>query len=121
MSGKHSEDNKKRTKYTSYAEDELPKAFRKQSEEETIPKALRKENNHEEPQRGSVEKMKKEKKRKHRKLKIFGKIVLTLIIILAVLLGTAYWYITNKDDDYGSCRSAVYYGKENDIKKYFVV
>lgn len=29
-----------------------------------------------------------------------------------------YWYITNKDDDYGSCRSAVYYGKENDIKKY---
>ena len=40
--------------------------------------------------------MKKEKKRKHRKLKIFGKIVLTLIIILAVLLGTAYWYVTNK-------------------------
>ena len=104
MQGKHSKDYKKDDEY--YEEDyiddyndveELPKAFRKEENlDEEIPKALRKENNHEEPQRGSVEKMKKEKKRKHRKLKIFGKIVLTLIIILAVLLGTAYWYITNK-------------------------
>ena len=104
MQGKHSNDYKKDDEY--YEEDyiddyndveELPKAFRKEENlDEEIPKALRKENNHEEPQRGSVEKMKKEKKRKHRKLKIFGKIVLTLIIILAVLLGTAYWYVTNK-------------------------
>lgn len=104
MQGKHSKDYKKDDEY--YEEDyiddyndaeELPKAFRKEENlGEEIPKALRKENNHEEPQRGSVEKMKKEKKRKHRKLKIFGKIVLTLIIILAVLLGTAYWYVTNK-------------------------
>ena len=103
MQGKHSKDYKKDDEY--YEEDyiddyndveELPKAFRKEENlDEEIPKALRKENNHEEPQRGSVEKMKKEKKRKHRKLKIFGKIVLTLIIILAVLLGTAYWYISN--------------------------
>ena len=104
MQGKHNKDYKKDDEY--YEEDyiddyndveELPKAFRKEENlDEEIPKALRKENNHEEPQRGSVEKMKKEKKRKHRKLKIFGKIVLTLIIILALLLGTAYWYITNK-------------------------
>lgn len=104
MQGKHSKDYKKDDEY--YEEDniddyndveELPKAFRKEENlDEEIPKALRKENNHEEPQRGSVEKMKKEKKRKHRKLKIFSKIVLTLIIILAVLLGTAYWYVTNK-------------------------
>lgn len=104
MQGKHNKDYKKDDEY--YEEDyiddyndveELPKAFRKEENlDEEIPKALRKENNHEEPQRGSVEKMKKEKKRKHRKLKIFGKIVLTLIIILAVLLGTAYWYVTNK-------------------------
>ena len=93
MQGKHSRDFRD---VEDYEEDELPKAFRKQEILEEIPKALRKENNHEEPQRGSVEKMKKEKKRKHRKLKIFGKIVLTLIIILAVLLGTAYWYVTNK-------------------------
>ena len=104
MQGKHSKDYKKDDEYyeEGYIDDyndveELPKAFRKEENlDEEIPKALRKENNHEEPQRGSVEKMKKEKKRKHRKLKIFGKIVLTLIIILAVLLGTAYWYITNK-------------------------
>lgn len=104
MQGKHSKDYKKDDEYyeEGYIDDyndveELPKAFRKEENlDEEIPKALRKENNHEEPQRGSVEKMKKEKKRKHRKLKIFGKIVLTLIIILAVLLGTAYWYVTNK-------------------------
>jgi len=93
MQGKHSRDFRD---VEDYEEDELPKAFRKQEILEEIPKALKKEYSNEEPQRGSVEKMKKEKKRKHRKLKIFGKIVLTLIIILAVLLGTAYWYVTNK-------------------------
>ena len=101
MQGKHSKDYKDDDEYykEKYIEDyedeeELPKAFRKEETiEEKIPKALKRENNYEEPQRGSVEKM---KKRKHRKLKIFGRIVLTLIIILALLLGTAYWYITNK-------------------------
>ena len=29
-----------------------------------------------------------------------------------------YYLITNKEDDYGNCRQAVYYGKENDIKKF---
>ncbi len=104
MQGKHSKDYKDDDEYykEKYIEDyedeeELPKAFRNEEIfEEEVPKALKKENNYEEPQRGSVEKMKKEKKRKHRKLKIFGKIILTLIIILAVLLGTAYWYVTNK-------------------------
>ncbi len=104
MQGKHSKDYKDDDEYykEKYIEDyedeeELPKAFRKEETiEEEIPKALKKENNYEEFQRGSAEKVKKNKKRKHRKLKIFGKIVLTLIIILAVLLGTAYWYITNK-------------------------
>ena len=104
MQGKHSKDYKKGDKYyeENYIDgyndvEELPKAFRKEEiGEEEIPKALKKENNYEEFQRGSAEKVKKNKKRKHRKLKIFGKIVLTLIIILALLLGTAYWYITNK-------------------------
>lgn len=104
MQGKHSKDYKDDDEYykEKYIEDyedeeELPKAFRKEETiEEEIPKALKKENNYEEFQRGSAEKVKKNKKRKHRKLKIFGKIVLTLIIILAVLLGTAYWYVTNK-------------------------
>ena len=104
MQGKHSKDYKDDDEYykEKYIEDyedeeELPKAFRKEETiEEEIPKALKKENNYEEFQRGSAEKVKKNKKRKHRKLKIFGKIVLTLIVILALLLGTAYWYITNK-------------------------
>lgn len=104
MQGKHSKDYKDDDEYykEKYIEDyedeeELPKAFRKEETiEEEIPKALKKENNYEEFQRGSAEKVKKNKKRKYRKLKIFGKIVLTLIIILALLLGTAYWYITNK-------------------------
>ena len=104
MQGKHSKDYKDDDEYykEKYIEDyedeeELPKAFRKEETiEEEIPKALKKENNYEEFQRGSADKVKKNKKRKHRKLKIFGKIVLTLIVILALLLGTAYWYITNK-------------------------
>ena len=29
-----------------------------------------------------------------------------------------YYFITNKEDDYGNCSCAVYYGKEIDIKKY---
>lgn len=28
-----------------------------------------------------------------------------------------YYFITNKEDDYGNCRCAVYYGEENDIRK----
>ena len=107
MSGKHSEDNKKRTKYTSYAEDELPKAFRKQSEEETIPKALRKEIEENEIPKALIKEQNTEglggnrtkmgkKKTKHKKIKIFGKILLVLVIILAILLGVAYWYLNNK-------------------------
>lgn len=104
MQGKHSKDYKDDDEYykEKYIEDyedeeELPKAFRKEEIfEEEVPKALKKEKNYKEPQRGSVEKMKKEKKTKHRKLKIFGKIVLILIIVLVLLLGTAYWYVTNK-------------------------
>ena len=29
-----------------------------------------------------------------------------------------YFLITNKEDDYGNCKRAVYYGKEKDIKIY---
>ncbi|MEI3435714.1 MAG: hypothetical protein V8S10_05240 [Clostridia bacterium] len=115
MNGKHSKN------YREYEEkeDEIPKAFRNNNENEIprklknedilsenenfgeyeennseIPKALQNEQNIEE--REVKEKMGKEKKKKHKKLKIFGRIVLVLIIIIAILLGTAYWYITNK-------------------------
>ena len=107
MAGKHSEDNEKRTKYTSYEGDKLPKAFRKENEgeeiprafrkqveENEIPKALRKDQNIEEL---GVNKTKMSKKKtKYKKLKTFGKVVLVLVIILAVLLGVAYWYVNNK-------------------------
>ena len=107
MAGKHSEDNEKRIKYTSYEEDKLPKAFRKENEEEEIPrafrkqveeneipKALRKDQNIEEL---GVNKTKMSKKKtKHKKLKTFGKVVLVLVIILAILLGVSYWYVNNK-------------------------
>lgn len=49
--------------------------------------------------KGANEKMSKEKT-KNGKLKTFGKIALVLAIILvilaAILLGTAYWYVNNK-------------------------
>ena len=41
-------------------------------------------------------KTKTKAKKKHGKLKLFGKIVLTLLIILALLVGGIFWYINNK-------------------------
>lgn len=73
MQGKHS---KEYDENTSFSAEELPKAFRK-GEDTTV-------------------NTRKNTKKKHGKLKIFGKIVLTLIIILAILLGAIYWYINNK-------------------------
>ena len=67
MKGKHSEDYNN----TSFDENEVPKAFRK--------------NNNIENAGEKKEKMGK-KQKKHKKLKIFGKVVLVLVIILAILL-----------------------------------
>lgn len=70
MRGKHSKP--KRT----VQEDELPRAFRKNNDYYGNKNAR--------------------KKKKNKGLKIFGKIVLVLVIILAILLATAYWFISNK-------------------------
>ena len=104
MAGKHSKDYRddelsKPFMIDNDEYDEIPKAFKKEIEddeidEEEIPKALRKEKNIESD---GVKKNKMGKKKtKHKKLKIFGKVVLTLFIILAILFGVAYWYINNK-------------------------
>lgn len=71
MAGKHSKNPERRTRYSSYEEEEVPKAFRKSG-------------------------TKNNGKKKHGKLKIFGKIVLTLVIILAIFIGSIFWYVTNK-------------------------
>lgn len=71
MRGKHS-----KSKKTVQEEEEIPRAFRKNND------------NNEDKKTG--------KKKKNKGLKIFGKVVLVLVIILAVLLATAYWFITNK-------------------------
>lgn len=71
MRGKHS-----KSKKTVQEEEEIPRAFRKNN------------NNNENKNTG--------KKKKNKGYRIFGKIVLVLVIILAVLLATAYWFITNK-------------------------
>ena len=101
MQGKHSKDyneNEELNKedYIENYEDELPKALRYNEDE--IPKALQKNENYEEPkiEKREKENMKKTNKRKHKKIKIFLKTILTIFIILAILVGTAYWYITNK-------------------------
>lgn len=62
MGGKHAID---------YEENEVPKAFRKNSE-------------------------KKPKKKKKKGLKIFLAVILIIIIILATICGGAYWYINDK-------------------------
>ena len=80
MKGKHSKDYNENQYNSSFDENELPKAFRKDNVENT---------------EGEKVKMPK-KQKKHKKLKIFGKIVLVLVIILAILVGTIFWYINNK-------------------------
>ena len=90
MAGKHSYDG----------EDELPKAFQKDREEDELPKAFQKNKKQERPetmrkQNNNRTNNKKGKKKKG-KLKLFGKIVLVLVILLAILLGSVYWFISNK-------------------------
>lgn len=62
--------------------DELPKAFQKDKEEKQ--KTTKKEKGN---------RMKKSKKSG---LKLFGKIILVLIILLAIIAGTIFWFISDK-------------------------
>ena len=90
MAGKHSYDG----------EDEIPKAFQKNRGEEELPKAFQKNKGEERSktmrrENNNHTSHKKEKKKKG-KLRLFGKIVLVLVILLAILLGSIFWFITNK-------------------------
>lgn len=59
-------------------------------DEEETPRAFRKENK--EYENGA----KKVKKKKNKGLRIFGKILLVLVIILAILVATVFWFVNNK-------------------------
>lgn len=74
MSGKHSKNNKQR----------------RIVEEEEIPRVFRKDNN--ENRRTD----RKSKKKRNTGLKIFSRIVITLVIILAILLASIFWFVNNK-------------------------
>lgn len=81
MQGKHSAGrNQDNNRKTYNEEEEIPKAFKKENEEGKNMNA----------------KTKTKAKKKHGKLKLFGKIVLTLVIILAILVGAMFWYVNNK-------------------------
>ena len=76
MAGKHSEGKREKQTKRIDEEEEIPKAFRKDGDD--------------------MQKTKSKTKKKHGKLKLFGKIVLTLVIILAILVGAMFWYVNNK-------------------------
>ncbi len=83
-----------------YEEEELPKAFQKNREEEELPKAFQKNKEEEKSKKmkksnNNQAKHKKERK-KNGKLKLFGKIVLVLVVLLAILVGSIFWFVTNK-------------------------
>ncbi len=83
-----------------YEEEELPKAFQKNREEEEVPKAFQKNKEEEKSKKmkksnNNQAKHKKERK-KNGKLKLFGKIVLVLVVLLAILVGSIFWFVTNK-------------------------
>lgn len=59
-------------------------------DEEEMPKALKKENKEYEKRKG------KAKKKKNKGLRIFGKIILVLVIILAILIATIFWFVNSK-------------------------
>lgn len=91
MAGKHSYDE----------EEELPKAFQKDREEEELPKAFQKNKREERSKTMKKENNNnrtdnKKGKKKKGKLKLFGKIVLVLVILLAILVGSVFWFISNK-------------------------
>lgn len=64
-------------------EDEIPKAFQKNREE--VGQGRRRQQN-----------SRAKQKKKKGKLKLFGKIVLALLIILAILVGSIFWFVNNK-------------------------
>ena len=76
MAGKHSEGRREKQTKRIEEEEEIPKAFRKDGD--------------------NMQKTKPKTNKKHGKLKLFGKIVLTLVIILAILVGAMFWYVNNK-------------------------
>lgn len=79
-------------KYTYDDEEEVPKAFQKNTEE--LPKAFQKNKGEE-----KIRTMNKENKKRNKKkgrLKLFGRIVLVLAILLAILVGSIFWFISNK-------------------------
>ena len=80
MKGKQSK-NYEEKDYIEFDENETPKAFRKDNYTENTGEQKRKMG---------------KKQTKHKKMKIFGNIVLTLVIILAILLATIFWYVNNK-------------------------
>lgn len=59
-------------------------------EEEEIPRAFKKENSVYETGTRKI------KKKKNGGLRIFGKILLVLVIILAILVATIFWFVNNK-------------------------
>lgn len=72
MSGKHSKPRRM------IEEDEVPRAFRKEKVQST-----------------NMNRTRKAKKKKSG-LKIFSKIIITLVIILAILLASIFWFVNNK-------------------------
>lgn len=60
-------------------------------DEEELPRAFRKENNQYEKKTSKIS-----NKKKNRGLRIFGKIVIVIVLILAIMLATLYWYVNNK-------------------------
>ena len=66
-------------------DNEIPKAFQKNKEE--VGQKTRKQQNG---------RAKQKQKKKKGKLKLFGKIVLALLIILAILVGSIFWFVNNK-------------------------
>ena len=62
-------------------------------EDEEIPKAFRKDTK---VDKNAKQKSTKSKKTQKKKRKYFGKIVLILVILLAIIIGVTKWYIDNK-------------------------
>ena len=63
---------------------------KRMSDDEEVPRAFRKDSV------GFENRTEKTKKKKSSGLKIFGKIVLVLVIILAILVATIFWFVNNK-------------------------
>lgn len=96
MAGKHSQDNEKNEKNKKQKKAKTNQETIVYDPAETRAAAARSKTATRDNNTANFKKSKKQPKKKKRGLRTFGKVVLTLAIILGILIGAIFWYVNDK-------------------------